>query len=389
VQIPTGSGTPDLGQDPAFSARETPTAPSFEQPAPTAQPFAQPQHQPEMAAAPREVPAAPANFAAGSQVAPSEAALAATVRLRVEDAGGHSFGTGTIIDCVKDEALVITCGHIFRESKGQGKIIVDLHAPGSKEPVMGQLISFDLTRDIALVSIRPGVAIKPVVVASDPRRAVESSRVFSIGCDHGRDPSVRESRINAVNKYIGAPNYSVAGAPVQGRSGGGLFLADGSLIGICNAADEQGDEGFYVGLPTVHWQLDKIGQTAIYKRGADEAVALAATSGNDAPFANMNNVASSHNPASEQAMVAVPAFPGRTTADDREVICIVRSKNQRNAPSEVIVVEQPTVELFDLLARSKQPLGALSNNAQPQSQPTSFRTQQPEEQQPVVRGQSR
>ena len=46
--------------------------------------------------------------------------LAATVRLRVEDAQGRSFGTGTIIDARSGEALVITCGHLFRESKGKG-----------------------------------------------------------------------------------------------------------------------------------------------------------------------------------------------------------------------------------------------------------------------------
>ena len=56
--------------------------------------------------------------------------------------------------------------------------------------------------------------------------------VFTIGCDKGADASVRSSQITAVNKYRGKPNFCAAGAPVDGRSGGGLFTADGLLIGI-------------------------------------------------------------------------------------------------------------------------------------------------------------
>ena len=41
-------------------------------------------------------------------------AQAATVRLRVHDGRGYGAGTGTIIDVHGDEALVLTCGHLFR-----------------------------------------------------------------------------------------------------------------------------------------------------------------------------------------------------------------------------------------------------------------------------------
>src|SRR5439155_22645450 len=60
-----------------------------------------------------------------SGVGAEQAARAATVRLKVEDATGYGFGTGTIIDTHDSEALVITCGHLFRESKGKGKITAD------------------------------------------------------------------------------------------------------------------------------------------------------------------------------------------------------------------------------------------------------------------------
>ena len=67
--------------------------------------------------------------------------------------------------------------------------------------------------------------------------------MFSIGCDHGADPSVLRGRLKQVNKYLGPENITVQGRPTEGRSGGGLFSYDGKLIGVCNAADPEIDEG--------------------------------------------------------------------------------------------------------------------------------------------------
>ena len=52
--------------------------------------------------------------------------MAATARLRVEDGEGVSWGTGTVIDSRQGEALILTCGHIFRDSDGKGRVEVDL-----------------------------------------------------------------------------------------------------------------------------------------------------------------------------------------------------------------------------------------------------------------------
>ena len=52
--------------------------------------------------------------------------IGSSVRLRVDDANGHSYGTGTIIDARSGEALVITCGHLFRDSQGKGPVMVEL-----------------------------------------------------------------------------------------------------------------------------------------------------------------------------------------------------------------------------------------------------------------------
>src|SRR5207248_11561214 len=46
-------------------------------------------------------------------------------------------------------------------------------------------------------------------------------------------------------------NVQVAGQPVVGRSGGGLFSADGMVIGVCNAAEPVDREGLFAALGSI------------------------------------------------------------------------------------------------------------------------------------------
>ena len=229
---------------------------------------------------PAKRPATLASSPAGGAEDPKARAMAATVRLCIEDAGGRSFGTGTIIDVYEGEALVMTCGHLFRESQGRGPMSVEVFPPGAANPVRGQVLSllmYDLEQDVALLAIRPNCPVTPAPVAPADYQPRPGDRVFSIGCDQGAAPSLRDSQVTALNKYKGPPNIESAGQPVIGRSGGGLFSADGHLIGICNLADPQDNEGIYAALPLLHANLDKIGQSRIYQRGAaSHAVAQAA-----------------------------------------------------------------------------------------------------------------
>ena len=97
------------------------------------------------------MPVVPVVYAAAPQQQPvtDAAMLAASVRLRVEDPQGHSCGSGTIIDArAGGEALVLTCGHLFRDSKGTGKIEVDVYGPAPAVRVPGRLVAYDLERDV-------------------------------------------------------------------------------------------------------------------------------------------------------------------------------------------------------------------------------------------------
>ena len=156
--------------------------------------------------------------ASAPQAGPS---IACCVRLKVADAKGNSVGSGTIIDARQGEALILTCGHLFRDSNGKGAISVDLFGANAPQHVPGRLIGCDLDRDVALVDI----AVKTPVVAArvaPPDYAVhQGDRVIGIGCSDGRDPTVQDSHVDALDRFRGPANIEVAGQPVQGAAAAG------------------------------------------------------------------------------------------------------------------------------------------------------------------------
>lgn len=299
--------------------------------------------------------------------------LAATVRLCVDDAQGRSYGTGTIIDTRSGEALVITCGHLFRNSNGKAPVKVELFEPASNGvrvagQATGQVISFDLKRDVALVSIRPD---RPVTVAAvaPPKSAIErGDRVVTIGCSNGNDPTVMESRITSLDRYEGPPNIEASGAPAIGRSGGGLFNARGELIGICNNADREGNEGLYAGLESVHDELDRLGLKEIYAKsqgaqsasGAAPAPGAAAgpsvVRGQEPPITPIPSElgpskASAQHSLSDTEQAALEEIMKRAVTS--EVICIIRPKDA-GGESEVIHLENVSPEFVRALAERKR-----------------------------------
>jgi hypothetical protein len=303
-----------------------------------------------------------------------ERARAATVRLRVHDGHGYGAGTGTVIDTHGDEALVLTCGHLFRETQGKGKIEVDLYVGGEVRTVLGQVIDYDAdTRDIALVAIRPGFAVQPVPLITAEQQVRNGQTAFSFGCDRGDDPSRRDTRITGVNKYnqhLGVSNLEIAGAPIDGRSGGGLFDETGRLIGVCNAADYKGDVGIYAGPGSIHWQLDRVGLSHLYQQDSQNAPSgnpSERIAGVPADFGSPSAPASQAEAMNQPAAMAAPLPPqsaggsmvppsnliaqGNAPASmaGQEVIVIVRDRNNPAASSKVMTLDAPSAELMQLI----------------------------------------
>ncbi|HUY34091.1 MAG TPA: trypsin-like peptidase domain-containing protein [Pirellulales bacterium] len=302
--------------------------------------------------------------------------LAATVRLKVDDGGSHSVGSGTIVDARKGEALVLTCGHVFRDSQGKGPIEIDLFGPGAPRGLPGKLISYDLQSDVGLVSFRPGVEVSAARIAPLTYNIRPNDAVVNIGCDHGDAPTLRASRVTAINKFLGPPHLIVAGQPVQGRSGGGLFTNDGLLVGVCNAADPADDGGMYAALGAIHAELDRMGLAEMCQEEVDlgngnSLVAarepspmpdqMPAPQGQPSPETLL--------PTSDDRAIAAAEQRGnvrltpdeeaaldeiRGHGDDAEVICIVRPLADPRARSEIIVLDRASREFLRQLSDERR-----------------------------------
>lgn len=123
------------------------------------------------------------------------------------------------------------------------------------------------TRERSLVPTRSvHETVEPVKIAALYNATRSGDPVFSFGCDRGSQPTRLDTRITGVNKYdqhLGLSNYEIQGAPIDGRSGGGLFDQYGRLVGVCNAADYREDIGIYAGIGAIHWQLERIGLASL------------------------------------------------------------------------------------------------------------------------------
>ena len=196
----------------------------------------------------------------------------ATVRIRVEEPTQESVstGTGTIIDSHNGEALVLTCGHLFRDYQNQAKITVETFLDGQIQSYPATLIDFQANEmDIGLIAFRSNANIPVARLIPKNRSLTEGQRVFSWGCDRGALPSRRDSQINKLNRYAGAANVEVDGEPEVGRSGGGLFDERGELIGVCYAASPVYKEGLYNAAEVVYFELAKLGLQRLFNERTD------------------------------------------------------------------------------------------------------------------------
>jgi S1-C subfamily serine protease len=208
--------------------------------------------------------------AAAAPSADAARLIASTVRLSIADPGGKSTGTGAIIDARNGRALVLTCGHLFRESGGRGAIEVSLFAAGAggaevRGTVPGELLDYDLERDLALVRFEMRGEVPVTPVAPLGTQLEPGAAVTSVGCSHGENPTAWSTRITTINRYQGYPNVEAARAPVEGRSGGPLYNAAGQVIGVCFAANPEDDEGLYASLASIHAKLDELQMSAVYQ----------------------------------------------------------------------------------------------------------------------------
>jgi thiol-disulfide isomerase/thioredoxin len=249
------------------------------------------------------------------------------VRIRVLGPRSTGFGSGTIIHSTPDESLILTCAHIFKldghrqapPAQFPRRVMIDLfdgNLQGTDparvhflESVAGSAVDYDFTRDVGLIRIRPGRRLPASRVVPAHWEPKSRMQVLAVGCPEGTDATVWHTvirRPRILNFLSGNPQYEAVEcdvAPKQGRSGGGLFTADGYIAGVCNFAEPQGDHGLYATPRSIYSLLDRNNLMALYApptRGSADLLAEARPGGpsrRNAPVA----VARSQSPDQEES----------------------------------------------------------------------------------------
>jgi thiol-disulfide isomerase/thioredoxin len=280
--------------------------------------------------------------------------MAASTRIRITDKSGINYGSGTIIDSRVGQTLILTCGHIFRELKAESLVEIDVFSGGRSETYVGKPVRWDLEADVGLISIPTDAPLACARMAPAGYRVLKGSAVQSVGCGGGANPSLQDLQVTALNRYRGPDTIECTGVPQQGRSGGGLFSADGRVIGVCMAADPRDSRGLYAGLKAVHDFLDQCQLSHLYRAAKEAPVAGAADTfgepGDEADaLPEAVQAATTRRPRSLEAIQE--AFGD---AGDAEIICVIRPKDSRTG-TKVIVLNQASPELLDRLNNEAQP----------------------------------
>jgi S1-C subfamily serine protease len=162
---------------------------------------------------------------------------------------GTSQGSGTIIASIDGETLVLTAAHVV---KAEGPIVVELHrynlgmerqpaTPGVwPREISANLAAIDTTADLSIVRIRKMAALPYVArFTHDNDEPPPDTIVTSIGIDMGHKLTHWNSRLVETVRFelndsgAARPFLITEKIPQLGRSGGGLFLPSGELVGVC------------------------------------------------------------------------------------------------------------------------------------------------------------
>ncbi len=159
-----------------------------------------------------------------------------------------SQGSGTVIASVDGETLILTAAHVV---DGSGPLWVELHRynlgvektqPRAAWPLAlaAEVAATDPAGDLAVLRLRGHPPLPYVAhLAPGDEEPTQGSVVTSVGIDRGKDLSSWRTEVGGVawlSMQKGAadrPFLVLRKPPQHGRSGGGLFRADGCLVGVC------------------------------------------------------------------------------------------------------------------------------------------------------------
>ena len=161
---------------------------------------------------------------------------------------GTSQGSGTVIASVPGETLVLTASHVL---EADGSPYIEVHrynlglekrrtAEGWPRQIPARVVARDRDADLAVLRVE-GFEAMPYVarIAPGTGEADRGEAVVSVGIDLGeklaswRSRVIDYARIDLGKGGGDRPFLLIEKPPEHGRSGGGLFATDGSVVGVC------------------------------------------------------------------------------------------------------------------------------------------------------------
>lgn len=173
------------------------------------------------------------------QTAPPDA----VVRVINHGQNGGSLGSGTVVASEADQAIVLTCAHLF--SDGVGRLSVRF---SNGLTTGARLVAVDRRWDLAALAIQPTTAIHPPPIAAEAPTQGESLT----SCGYGPDGRFLINR-GTVRGYVRAAGTTafetleMTGAARQGDSGGPILNRAGELVAVLWGSDGQTVSGTYCG----------------------------------------------------------------------------------------------------------------------------------------------
>jgi hypothetical protein len=211
----------------------------------------------------------------------------AVVRLRARIDGAERLATGVVVWSTRDEALIVANAQVldFRPERDgptferkPSSVTVNLLAPpaGDTPPKMllmfedtayvGEPVSYDLQRSVALIRIRTGGRLLPVspIVPTRWRPEVEM-QMLDIGCSEHAPVRWPATITNPMVRGM-AGNGSFEGLECRFdlKTGGALFTTDGFLAGVGCFGDHRAVHTIYAAPQSIQRLLDGAGLSHLY-----------------------------------------------------------------------------------------------------------------------------
>lgn len=187
-----------------------------------------------------------------------------SVKIVKKEGQFSDHGSGTVVGCVPDgdkyTCYIVTAAHVVRNAES---LAISFFDDGKTIGVTsGAVVGRDAQNDIAIVKVTALRPLPAATIVPEDYKVKPRDPVIAAGCPGGQTPPFVYSNNSAcalvIDRYSGGANITTSCMPEQGASGGGLYNAQGQLIGVCSAHDQKEKTGLYTGTKELYNLINKI-----------------------------------------------------------------------------------------------------------------------------------